>query len=195
MSFTTNVEKKPIKCPEEVVKGSLIDKEKRHSMYGVVAGGSGSQKPEEYQRRLIVEGTGVECAKTHMRINWLTNKMAENSRPMTKVDGFDWTENFDGIQKFEGDKTVFINLKCIVGTGGYQTRTLRDECYKFVLYQLKYLEANPKPEYYFANIFDGDESAKKMPMFQYLLQQYEPLKKYVYVGDLAGYFEWINARV
>ena len=187
-----------ITCPVGVIAGSLHTKEKRHELHGVVAGGSGSTKPEEYQRAQIELGTGIPCLKTHMRINWRTNEMRGNAQPMKNRDGFDYTENFDGLQQF-AEKTVWINLKSVVGAGGSQTRTLRDECYHFVNAQLEYLLKNSTEfnYYYFANIFDGDESAKRMDKFNYLLNlpNYIGIKKYVYVGDLLGYFTWLNSIV
>ena len=47
---------------------------------------------------------------------------------------------------------------------------------------------------YFANIFDGDEAHSKMPHFNYLvsLPEYVCVNKYVYVGDLMGYFVWVK---
>jgi len=180
-------------CPEGIMEGCLITKEKRQEQYGRVAGGSGSRKPEDYQREQIVLGTGIPCSKTQTRINWRTNIMEEISRPMTKDNGFDYTENFDGKQTI-GLKEIWINLKSVVGTGGSQTRTLRDECYPFLEAQLQYLLKSKKTTYLFANIFDGDEAASVMSKFQYLLNlpEYSPVKQYVYVGDLKGYFPWVK---
>ncbi len=122
--------------------------------------------------------------------------MVQTAQPMRNADGFDYTENFDGKQIF-GEKTVWVNLKSVVGSGGSQTRTLRDECYPFVNAQLDYLVKTTETKYLFANIFDGDEAAAKMKMFTYLLSlpEYAAVKKYIYVGDLKGYFAWIKANV
>lgn len=185
-----------ISCPDDVIAGHLFTKEKRQELYGKVAGGGGSKKPEDYQRQQIVKGTGQPCPPTSTRINWRKNEMVEISQPMTKVDGFDYTENFDGKQVFPS-ATVWVNLKSVVGTGGSQTRTLRDECYPFINHQLNYLVKSKKTDCYFANIFDGDQSAAKMKMFNYLiaLPEFAGVKKYVYVGDLKGYFTWLMTVV
>jgi hypothetical protein len=185
-----------ISCPSTVLPGNEYTKEKRQELYGQVAGGGGSKKPEEYQRLQINAGTGKPCTTTHMRINWRKNIMVESAQPMRNADGFDYTENFDGKQTF-GEKTAWVNLKSVVGTGGSQTRTLRDECYPFVNAQLDYLVKTSETKYLFVNIFDGDEAAAKMKMFAYLLSlpEYAAVKKYVYVGDLKGYFAWIKAIV
>ena len=185
-----------ILCPEGVIDGCLFTKDKRHELQGLVAGGAGSMKPEKYQRAQIECGTGLPCLTTHTRINWRKNEMIEKAHPMKNDDGFDYTENFDGKQIY-GPNTVWYNLKSVVGQGGSQTRTLRDECYNFMDRQLAYLSKSNKTDYYFVNIFDGDEAAKKMPMFHYLLAQpeYSTVKKYVYVGDLKGCFPWIKAKL
>ena len=180
-----------IYCPEEVIEGRLMTKEKRHELHGTVAGGKGSRSPEEYQRKMIMLGTSRPCPTTHTRINWRKSELIQIHHPMKNEDGFEYTENFDGVQQF-GSHTVWINLKSVVGAGGSQTRTLRDECYPFVHAQLRYLLTDQKD--YFANIFDGDEAHSKMKMFHYLcgLPEFSEVKKHVYVGDLKGYFEWVK---
>lgn len=183
-------------CPEGVIDGCLYTKEKRHELYGRVSGGSGSKKPEDSQRKYIELGTSRPCIQTQIRINWRNNEMVEKSQPMRKDDGFDYTENFDGKQVFSSN-TILINMKSVVGTGGSQTRTLRNECYQFVNAQLCYLIKSKNTKYYFANIFDGDEASSKMKMFHYLLERPEfyKVKKYIYVGDLKGYFSWIKTNI
>jgi len=180
-------------APTAVIAGALIDKDKRHEVFGQVAGGAGSRGPEVKQRGWITEGTGVACGTSQMRINKRTLVMEDCVAPMKKVDGFEWTENFDGVQN-AGTKKIYINLKCVVGAGGSQTRTLRDECYPFVEAQLNYLLKSRSAGVFFANIFDGDEAAKRMPMFEYLLglPEYADITGQVYVGDLLGYYERFN---
>jgi len=185
-----------ISCPTGVINGSLITKDKRHEIFGQVAGGSGSTAPEKFQREKIVEGTGIPCPKTRMRINWRKNEMVEIAHPMCNENGFDYTEDFDGKQEILS-KNVWVNLKCIVGTGGSQTRTLRDECYRFVDAQMHYLLKSKSTNDYFANIFDGDEASARMCMFKYLLAlpEFTTVRHQVYVGDLMGYFDWIRTSV
>ena len=119
-------------------------------------------------------------------------EMRDIAHPMTRDDGFDWTEDFDGKQTIDG-KEFYVNLKSVVGSGGSQTRTLRDECYPFVEAQLNYLLKYMPDKQYFANIFDGDEAASKMRMYKYLLNlpEYGDVNQRVYVGDLRGYFDWV----
>ena len=192
MSYMTDF----IYCPDDIVAGYLITKEQRISVHGRVAGGSGSMKPETYQRDKIEQGTQTPCDTTSVRINKRTGEMHEIAHPMKHVNGFDYTENFDGMQQF-GEHIVWINLKSVVGKGGSQTRTLRDECYPFIEAQLNYILKTQSTTYFFANIFDGDEAASRMLMFQYLLDlpEFTAVKKYVYVGDLKKYFEWLKTTV
>jgi hypothetical protein len=179
-----------IQCPECVIAGSAITKDKRHELFGQVAGGAGSIKPEEFQRKMITEGTGIPCPKTNMRINLRTNTLRNVAHPNKQVDGFDYSEDFDGVQQVPGDKMVYINLKCIVGKGGSQTRSLR-EVYWFIEGQLK---AADGPSTYFANILDGDEAHCCMTKYAYILAlpEYTHIKNNIYVGDLKGYFDWFR---
>jgi hypothetical protein len=185
MSNTTH-----ICCPEDVIAGYLITKEKRQELFGQVAGGAGSRKPEIFQRQKIVEGTGVMCPETNVRINLRTNTLKDVAHPNTKNDGFDYSEDFDGSQSIKGKK-IYINLKCIVGKGGAQTRSLR-EVYWFVEGQLNVLKSIENV--YFANILDGDEAYSCMSKFEYIifLPTFESVKKRIYIGDLKGYFDWFK---
>lgn len=183
-----------IRCPDAVPVGALITKEERHSQFGAVAGGAGSRKPEEFQRAMVVEGTGFPCSKTHVRINLRTNTLQDIAHPNTASNGFDYTEDFDGVQT-PADTTVYLNFKCIVGKGGTQTRSLR-EVYWFVEGQLKYALTAPE-KVYFANILDGDEAHCAMSKFAYILSlpEFESVRHRVYVGDLRGYFAWLQGVI
>ncbi len=182
-----------VKCPTSVIAGALITKDKRHELYGIVAGGAGSTKPEQFQRQAIEEGTGVPCPKTDIRINLRTNTLKDIAHPNKATDGFDYSEDFDGLQTVKGT-SVFINLKCIVGKGGAQTRSLR-EVYWFIEGQLNTLK-NGAARTYFANILDGDESHACMSKFEYLLAlpEFADVRANVYVGDLRGYFDWFKEK-
>ena len=188
-----SVMKKEMSCPKDVIAGSLITKDKRHDLYGQVAGGSGSRAPEDFQRSKIEEGTGLKCVKTNTRINLRKNTLNEIAHPNKNDNGFDYTEDFDGVQVLK-DKKVYINLKCIVGKGGAQTRSLR-EVYWFVEGQLNILKTTENV--CFANILDGDEAHSCMSKFEYLLglAEFSSVKEKVYVGDLKGYFDWFNKLV
>ena len=165
----------------------------RHDTFGPVSGGAGSTAMEHWQRKQVEDGTGVVCPKTKMRINVRTKTLHEIAQPNRRPDGFDFTEDFDGIQTF-GETTVYLNFKSIVSAGGAQTRSLR-EVYWFVGGQLDV--AKTTPGILFANLLDGDEPASQMDKFQYLLglEEYAGVRDRVYVGDTRGYFTWLQTRV
>ena len=130
-----------------------------------------------------------------MRINTRTHNMEKLSNPNTQNNGFDYTEDFDALQIYNNNK-IYFNFKCVVGSGGAQTRSLR-EVFHFVKSQLEYSLNNKTKNIYFANILDGDESCKHMDKFKYLLSlsEYKYIKKYIYVGELKNVFEWIDKVV
>ena len=182
-----------VHCPADVISGSLITKNQRQTQFGQVAGGAGSRKPEEFQRAKLMEGTGIDCPKTNMRVNLRTHTLKKIAKPNKNDDGFDYSEDFDGVQDFN-NKKIYINLKCIVGKGGAQTRSLR-EVYWFVEGQLHSLASYDGV--YFANILDGDETAATITKFKHLLSlpEFESVKHRVYVGDLKNYFAWFKTIV
>jgi hypothetical protein len=103
--------------------------------------------------------------------------------PMKDVDGFEYTENFDGIHMIN-DHKVYFNLKFVCDAGGAQTRSLR-EVYHFIRYQLEILTSTNHT--YFINILDGDTSHKSMSKFIHLINEpkYLKIKKYIFVGDMS----------
>jgi len=185
-------------CPKDILQGSAITKTVRHSFFGTkTSSGANSMLSENFQRAKIIEGTGHPCCKTNMRINSRTYQLVNCSKPNTKTDGYDYSEDFDGIQEFPNGIKIYINLKCIVGKGGSQTRSLK-ECYEFMKGQLHYLLTNKDSigTVLFANIFDGDESHAAMGKFNYLLNlpEYREVKNNIYVGDLKDYFMFASER-
>ncbi len=84
---------------------------------------------EKYQISLIEEITGVKVNKTNKRINLITNKLEDVKK---KINILEWTENFDGYQLNNG-KTICYNLKMICGSGGCQTRALREVYHLYLL--------------------------------------------------------------
>ncbi len=145
---------------------------------------------EIYQRKNIEEITGLSCPKTDERINTYTFEMRSYSNPMKTADGFEWTENFDG--KIVRDDTVFlVNFKMVCGSGGAQTRSLR-EVYHFVNAQLNHLLRNPDVRnIYFINVLEGDQSHKHIDKYTYLLEKFpEDRRQYVFVGDLSQFVSW-----
>jgi hypothetical protein len=178
----------------DILAGHLITKEKRHQLFGKVSGGSGSHSPEIYQRKTIEDYTGTQCGKTNMRINLDTYTLKEVANPNKNEDGFDYSENFDGCQLIHGKK-IYINMKCVVGKGGSQMRTLRDQVYPFIKAQLKILKNSQNEQnIYFANVLDGDEASCAMSKYNYLLKKYtgDKILHRIYVGDLKNYIIWFK---
>ena len=184
------------KCPEGLVYGANLTSEWRKKNLGKAAGGGETSKPEKYQRKAVEDGTGIKCPKTNIRINFQTNTLEKIAHPLLYENGFDYTEDFDGIQDTSYG-IILINFKCVCrttkgGGGGSQTRTLR-ECYHFVKAQLKFLLKHDEKRF-FANILDGDEADKRMKLYGRLLNspKYSHVAHKVYVGNLGGYFDWFN---
>ena len=168
-----------------IIDGALINKDKRRELFGQ------AHNAERFQISAITHATGVECARTNVRINLRSYSLVSVARPNIKEDGFDYTENFDCVQQC-GKKSIYINLKCIVGKGGFQTRSLR-EVYWFIEGQLNVLRKEKQNcNIYFANILDGDECARVMDKFAYLIMQDKnrAYSKKIYVGDLKNYITW-----
>lgn len=170
---------------EGMTLGADITKASRNAVCGGTLGGARAIIPEREQISAIVERTKTPATKTHMRINLRNGAMENIKRPNILPDGFDWSENFDYVQR--ADVVIYINLKSIVGSGGAQTRSLR-EVYWFINGQFTHLRQGANV--YFANILDGDEASKHMPKYNYLAEQNPETKNRVYVGDLRGYIIW-----
>ena len=140
---------------------------------------------------MIEEGTRIVCNKKGIRINLRHHSLVDISQPNKKNDGFDYSENFDGMQ-IVNKKRFYINLKRIVGEGGSQNRSLR-EVYWFIQGQLRCLDKYKN--IYFVNILDGDKSHSVMDKFKYLLSlEKEEIRERIYVGDLRDYFTWFETK-
>jgi len=146
---------------------------------------------EIYQRGVIEEITNKKCHKTSDRINMNQNNIISETRPMKRNDAFDWTEDFDGKQG--GLYTLYYNFKMVVGSGGAQTRSLREVAH-FITAQLDYNLSHMDNLSYFVNILDGDESCKLYTQYNYILnkQKYKHVKQFTYIGDTYGFIDWFN---
>jgi hypothetical protein len=183
-----------VQRPNHVIPGFEITKQKRQLMLGVVSvSGGQSMKAENYQRNVIEAGTGFQCPKSdHMRINTETYEIAKNVRPYSGPNAsYDWTEDFDGLQTFGNKCHIYYNFKSIVEAGGSQTRSLK--CvYDFVKAQRDVIHKsrNVDKNTFFINILDGEICAKNMHMFRRFDNEDQ-----IYVGDLYGYFDWLNSKL
>lgn len=128
---------------------------------------------EKYQINQLEKLFRCKIEKTNDRINFYNNTIENMRCPNKLITGYHYTENFDGlISKFEENK-IYFNLKFVSGSGGAQTRTLR-EVYHFVNFQIRILEQYDN--IFFLNILDGDTSFKNMNKFKHLLESYNKEK-------------------
>jgi len=146
-----------------------------------------SNECEKYQINLIEKITMVKLIKTDDRINMETNEIISKKYPMINNDGYEWSENFDGLIIKNYNK-YYYNLKFVCDRGGAQTRTLR-EVYHFITYQLEYLIKFNTTNIYFINILDGDTSYNNMDKFKFLInkEKYKKVIKYAYIGSLYNF--------
>ena len=142
---------------------------------------------EIHQKTAIARCLGL-IDKTHDRINLERHFIRDNPEPLTEVDGFDWSEDFDG-KVVSKKKTIYFNYKFVCDTGGAQTRTLR-EVYHFIKNMILVLNSQENTDTIFVNILDGDTSHYHMSKFQYLLEKlHEDKKNCLFVGDSKQFLE------
>ena len=138
---------------------------------------------ENYQKSCIHYITKNHLTKTDKRFNISNNEIVEIKHPLKNIDGFEYTENFDGVLEFNNNNYMF-NLKFCCDDGGSQTRAMRSVYYLIKL-QLYYLLTN-KQYLFFINILDGDNSYKNHDKFLYLRDKnkYMSIKKNIFIGDM-----------
>lgn len=154
-----------------------------------------SNECEKYQINLIKKIIKNKLIKTDHRINIESNKIISNKNPMINDDGYEWSENFDGVIVKNNNKYYF-NLKFVSDKGGAQTRNLK-EVYHFIGYQMEFLlkfNNFNKNNIYFINILDGDTSFHNMNKFKYLInkEKYENISKYIFIGNLHDFQKFCN---
>lgn len=151
---------------------------------------------EKYQVKNIEKIIGTNISKTNMRFNKETNTFTKMTNPNTEENGFEWTEDMDGIYEILGIK-YYINFKMVCDKGGAQTRSLR-EVYEFIKAQAYWLLANKEEPILFINILDGDESFRNRNKFQYLDKYknglFVPIKDKIFIGDLYEFNIWWSSR-
>jgi hypothetical protein len=142
---------------------------------------------EKYQIDLIEKITETILNKTPDRINMETYEITTNKYPMKNSDGYEYSENFDGLL-IKNTNKYYFNLKFVCDSGGAQTRTLR-EVYHFIKYQMEYLIKFNVNNIYFINILDGDTSYNNMDKFKFLInkEKYKQVIKYVFIGSLYDF--------
>ena len=147
---------------------------------------------EKYQISLI--GKITECdmiCNTKMRLNMETHELKYITMPFKYDNAFDWTEDFDLYQNYDENITFYYNLKFISGSGGAQTRSLR-EAYHFIKSQLNHILSYGDENTYFINVLDGNECYRKMDKIKFLttLDKYKDIKANVFIGDMKTFQKW-----
>lgn len=145
---------------------------------------------EKNQRELLEKIVNKTINKSNfMRINSATNKLVSIRNPYNNRDGYEITEDFDGIFTL-GTKKMYVNLKFVCDEGGAQTRTLK-LVYDFIKCQLEYLLKDQ--EVYFLNILDGDCSYKNREKFEFLInnEKYANVRKYIFCGCMAEIVDFL----
>ena len=149
-----------------------------------------SNECELYQKKILKQLLEYVPNKCNDRINMENVEIVRKSNPMTEVNGFEYTEDFDG-KIVSNENTFYFNLKFCCDNGGAQTRTLR-LVYDFIKYQIKYLKKmhqdmnKNNKSIYFVNILDGDTCSSNINKFMYLLEEKDAtiIKKYIFIGDM-----------
>ena len=156
-----------------------------------------SNECENYQKKILKQLLGYEIAKCNYRFYIETNDLITKSNPMKYLDGFEYTEDFDG-KCTSGTKTIYFNLKFCCDSGGAQTRTLR-LVYDFIKCQIQYINKiainvnnfnlEELSNTYFINILDGDNCNTHMSKFRYILDKLndKKLEKYVFIGSMYDF--------
>jgi hypothetical protein len=149
---------------------------------------------ELFQRQILRQLTGLQWEyQKGVRLNIDTLDLCHKKSPMNDVDGFEWTEDFDGFVEHQSNR-FYLNLKFICDQGGAQTRSLR-EVYHFIKTQLRHLEIKKEINTYFINILDGNTSFKNMPKFTYLLNKFSSVKNQVFVGDIQQFQQFWSKEI
>jgi hypothetical protein len=116
--------------------------------------------------------------------------MSSYRNPMTQLDGFDWTEDFDSVfknsNKFDTEITYYVNLKMACDKGGAQTRSLREVSH-FINAQYNILPTIQNTV--FINILDGDASYTYSPLFGNIKIRYNNVPG-VFIGNMLEFQAW-----
>jgi hypothetical protein len=143
---------------------------------------------ETYQLNQLKLITGLDINRSNKRIHKLKECIVYENSPFNKKDGFEYTENFDGECMIES-QTILFNLKFVCGSGGAQTRTLK-QVYDFIKSQQYVIDK----DIIIINILDGDESYRHCEKFEYL-KTILMCKKYLrysnlFIGSLHEFRQW-----
>jgi hypothetical protein len=141
---------------------------------------------EKYQINLVQKIININLQKSGFRFNLFTGEFKNHNYPIQNLDALEWSENMDGYFKYKNNK-YYVNLKFICGSGGAQTRSLR-ELYHFINQQIIYLKQHS--DIYFINILDGDICYKHIKYFDYLLSKNDMIMGKIFIGDMSEFQLW-----
>ncbi|AMN83500.1 hypothetical protein D5b_00069 [Faustovirus] len=151
------------------------------------------------QMRIIQLITGLKPNKTTgHRLHLSKLGVYEIRDCNTRDDGFEYTEDFDGIM-FRDEYKYYFNLKFVCDEGGAQTRSLR-LVYIHIKRQLdNLLHQFDDNHTYYINILDGDVAWKNRNKFDYLLGEINTDKKefinrFMFIGDMKEFQYWWLSR-
>jgi len=190
--------------------GKDVDQAKRQEMVGGSSGGATASKYEKLQRKYVAEWLG-ECPTTNLR-HYRRGRLVECARPFKTPDGFSYTEDYDGSVS---NGRYLVNFKCVLSTGGAQTRSLRcvAEMVEAQVSMIKKWLDDDKNDsgmaytnkdgqlrrgiYGFVNMLDGDEAHAKMSHLQQIVREAarEEMSDHIYIGDTRGGVEWLRTRI
>ncbi len=141
---------------------------------------------EKWQLLHLEKIVGASLQKTHKRMNLFDFRIEELKHPLERNDGFEWSENFDFT--LPGPAEIFFNLKFISGSGGAQTRSIR-EVYHFVRAQCEYVKRVDTG--IFCNILDGDFCFAHCPKIALVLERFQVGTR-IFVGDTLSFSRWFK---
>jgi len=188
--LTNKDEIKKIILLSEIPHASLMTKEWRHEIFSCSdISKKNSRKPELWQIEKIKEITNLNLSKTSLRLNHYNNELEKIEKPYLRLDGYDWSENFDLITEIN-ENIILFNLKMICDNGGSQTSSLK-EVYLFIKTQINYLNNHENCKIYFINILDGNASDKNINHFNYLNKNFLKINlNNIFIGCMNEFIEW-----
>ena len=99
------------KFVDNIEKSKIQTKEWRKSQLWYINGKK--NECEIYQRELCEKITNKKLNKTNLRINFEDNKLEEEKYPLKLINGFNYSEDFDGYIKIN-ENHIYFNLKILL---------------------------------------------------------------------------------
>lgn len=142
---------------------------------------------ERYQFAVLSAYCGVCLEKRRgLRLNVESAEMRVILHPNKANELLQWTEDFDGEVRV-GSRQFLFNLKFVCGSGGAQTRSMR-EVYHFIKAQTRFAKDNVNGVA-FVNILEGDGVGP------FMVELKELASPRVFVGDMVDFQAWWFSKV